>query len=274
MPILPALIGAAAGVGSTLINAGSQRRVNRDQEAFAREMYNTQDERDLRNFHMTNEYNSPEAQMKRLKQAGLNPNLVYGSGSAVNTASSPAHSSAPAISPRAPEYDFAGPVSTYFDLRAKEAQVNNLEAMNTKILEETALTQARRIATDQDTTFKSEFTMPWAIQDRPLNQQALASTVYGKELQNEYQFAENERRIALHAPNLQMAFQRIAESKIAMARGSAETDRIRADISRISSDNTLKQLDIDLKRAGVQPHDHLFFRVLGEILQKTFGNFR
>ena len=31
---------------------------------------------------MQNEYNTPANQMKRLQDAGLNPNLIYGSGSA------------------------------------------------------------------------------------------------------------------------------------------------------------------------------------------------
>lgn len=42
--------------------------------------------RDLAMWNMTNAYNSPTAQMQRLKEAGLNPNLVYGSGNVVGNA--------------------------------------------------------------------------------------------------------------------------------------------------------------------------------------------
>ena len=37
---------------------------------------------DVKMWNMQNEYNSPSAQVQRLKDAGLNPNLMYGNGSA------------------------------------------------------------------------------------------------------------------------------------------------------------------------------------------------
>lgn len=43
-------------------------------------------------------YNSPAEQMKRLKLAGLNPNLVYGSGQVANTQSSPHETAKPDLS--------------------------------------------------------------------------------------------------------------------------------------------------------------------------------
>lgn len=43
-------------------------------------------------WNMNNAYNSPTQQMKRLKDAGLNPNLVYGNGSVVgNTSHQPSN---------------------------------------------------------------------------------------------------------------------------------------------------------------------------------------
>lgn len=45
----------------------------------------------MQSWQMANDYNHPVNQMKRLEAAGLNPNLVYGSGSvAGNTTSAPA----------------------------------------------------------------------------------------------------------------------------------------------------------------------------------------
>ncbi len=42
-----------------------------------------------------NAYNTPAAQMERLKEAGLNPMLVYGNGSVVGNTASSAHASGP-----------------------------------------------------------------------------------------------------------------------------------------------------------------------------------
>lgn len=56
-----------------------------------------------RNYQMwqeNNAYNAPSAQMQRLQEAGLNPNLVYGSGSVVgNTSGSTPQYNAPHINP-------------------------------------------------------------------------------------------------------------------------------------------------------------------------------
>lgn len=82
MSILPGiggLIQGAAGIaGSVIQNRGNQKLANQAQQ-YELEMWNK-----------SNEYNSPQAQMKRLQQAGLNPNLVYGTGNVSGQTSSPA----------------------------------------------------------------------------------------------------------------------------------------------------------------------------------------
>lgn len=49
-------------------------------------------------WNKQNEYNSPSAQMSRLKAAGLNPNLMYGQGSTGNASSAPRYE-APSVTP-------------------------------------------------------------------------------------------------------------------------------------------------------------------------------
>jgi hypothetical protein len=48
-----------------------------------------QNEYNLDMWKMQNEYNSPQAQMQRFQEAGLNPNLIYGQGSAGNATNAP-----------------------------------------------------------------------------------------------------------------------------------------------------------------------------------------
>lgn len=64
--VLPAL----GNLASNVFNVGSQRGVNRDMMQFQERM-----------FHLTNQYNHPKAQMQRMIEAGLNPNLMYEHGS-------------------------------------------------------------------------------------------------------------------------------------------------------------------------------------------------
>lgn len=50
-------------------------------------------------WNRTNEYNSPQAQMQRFKEAGLNPNLIYGNGNTGNASSPPQM-----VVPQAPDF--------------------------------------------------------------------------------------------------------------------------------------------------------------------------
>lgn len=78
------IVAAGIAAGSALLGQGAQMmatgKMNRKNRAFAEKMMHRQRDWALADYAMQNEYNSPQAQMARLKAAGLNPNLVYGSG--------------------------------------------------------------------------------------------------------------------------------------------------------------------------------------------------
>lgn len=74
--IFSAISGAAQGVGN-MISQAVQNKRNRQ---FQQNMYNQQKADNIKFWEMENQYNSPIMQMQRLKDAGLNPNLVYGTG--------------------------------------------------------------------------------------------------------------------------------------------------------------------------------------------------
>lgn len=77
------------GLTSIAASAGNSRRSvraakrNTDAAIAANwKMANFQYEKNLEQWYRENAYNAPDAQMRRLKNAGLNPNLIYGSGGA------------------------------------------------------------------------------------------------------------------------------------------------------------------------------------------------
>jgi len=139
MPIpafLPAAIGAAGSLIGGLLNSGSQNSANQQQEAFTREMYEKQKSDSMDMWNKQNEYNSPQSQMSRLQSAGLNPNLVYGNGSAVNTASPINVPSQGSYHPTAsrPGDSIAGlgsNIASMFDAQIKNAQLDNMKKQNT-----------------------------------------------------------------------------------------------------------------------------------------------
>lgn len=135
---LPALSAPMAQVGSGiiggivgLINQGRQNRANKKLAEYA---YS----KDLEMWNRNNVYNSPEAQMQRLKDAGLNPALVYGQGAVGNASGSMPKYNAPTM-----DYSYippiqeigVGSINAYQDFQLKQAQIDNAREQN-KILQE------------------------------------------------------------------------------------------------------------------------------------------
>lgn len=114
------------GMIQSAIDAKQQRKnVDRTIQAnkeLAQYAYNT----NVEMWERQNAYNNPVSQMERLKNAGLNPNMVYGSGSAAgNTSSQLPKYNAPRV-----DYNYAPPLridtalGRYNDWRIKNAQID------------------------------------------------------------------------------------------------------------------------------------------------------
>ena len=71
-------LGLALNIGSTIL--GNKSRKSAEQRSFERQ-------KDL--FDYMNKYNTPAKQMERLREAGLNPALMYGQGTTGNASSMP-----------------------------------------------------------------------------------------------------------------------------------------------------------------------------------------
>jgi len=96
-----AVIGAGINAGAQL--AGSVVK-NRRSYKFTKKLMDKQQEINLANWNLQNRYNSPSAQMHRLKMAGLNPNLIYQNGGSFAGAGEIA-------SPSSNQFDYQDPVS-------------------------------------------------------------------------------------------------------------------------------------------------------------------
>lgn len=105
------LAGGLASLGGSI--ASGLFGQNQSSLSFSRqkELMALQNQYAVENWNRENAYNTPKSQMERLKAAGLNPNLVYGSGAAgvsglggsIDTPSAPS-------SPMAPTPDFSSVV--------------------------------------------------------------------------------------------------------------------------------------------------------------------
>jgi len=89
---------AAAGGASQLlgsaISAGANAMISKRQRRWSEGQINKQYSRDIEQRDYMNWYNSPDQQMQRFEEAGLNPHLIYGKGTA-GVQSTPVKSSTP-----------------------------------------------------------------------------------------------------------------------------------------------------------------------------------
>nr|QJB20774.1 MAG: DNA pilot protein [Microvirus sp.] len=125
---------AASSVGTNVANYQLYKKQRADNRQDAATAY----QRSIDMWNMNNAYNDPSAQMERLKQAGLNPNLVYGGG-ATTTASAP---SAPQASSATPQrfqgVDALPALSMYMDVKMKQAQADLIEEQKNNVIQRTA----------------------------------------------------------------------------------------------------------------------------------------
>ena len=187
MAIGAAIIGGLGSIVGSAIGASSQRRANIQNMELAKYQNNWQTAendkayaRNLEMWNMQNAYNSPTAQMSRLRQAGLNPNLVYGNGVTGNSSGS-APQYEPAKIQRATMEPYRGwnlgisdAVSTFMAMRQNKAQVDNMEAQN-KLIKEQARTEGIRQGNIAMSTARSGFDLNLA---RELRNVSIARILY------------------------------------------------------------------------------------------------
>lgn len=162
------------GLGSSAMNNKAVQDTNKANMEIAKYQAQWQQQenekayqRSLNMWNLQNEYNSPTQQMARIRAAGLNPNLVYGNGVAGNSAGStpqyePAKFNAPTMQAyRGWNLGISDAISQFLAYRTVKAQVDNMEAQNSLIRQQTA-TEATKQANIAASTSRSEFDLNMA----------------------------------------------------------------------------------------------------------------
>lgn len=124
LPLIP-LITAGASLAGNIANAISTKQTNQRQQDYNAQMYDRQRADALADWNMQNAYNSPSQQMQRFKEAGLNPNLIYG-----QMTNSPVVRSTDMKTPDfvAPKIgDLGSTLSKYFETRQQDLTIKNQE---------------------------------------------------------------------------------------------------------------------------------------------------
>lgn len=131
-PVIGTTLGVVGGLLGKIGQRRQQRRNIRDQTAANKELANFAYGKDLEQWERQNLYNAPTQQMARLREAGLNPNLVYGSGSAAGVTSpakSPQYQTVRTdFSKRQSPLQALDMLGMYQDFKMKNAQIRRASA--------------------------------------------------------------------------------------------------------------------------------------------------
>ena len=229
--------GASAGIGILSNIFGNIGRGRRERKAW---------ERNVEFWHMQNEYNHPSAQMARLREAGLNPNLIYG------TSPTSAVGQAESIHPaKAAPYEIENPLSQitrYSEVKHKEAVIDNLRAMNTVHRQEALLKGAQIIDKLTDAEKKGfDLGVARELKDTQVsvakeNLRQMEATTLNKQLDADFKSQTLKNRVADIFYRVENAKEELTGKKLI---------------------NELRSLERDLKQIGIEKGDPWYFRIFG-----------
>lgn len=142
-----ALVGGLFGLGGQKLQTKQEKELMQYQFDLQKQMFDYQAA-----------YNSPSAQMGRLREAGLNPNLVYGNGSVVNT-----NSATGSVGKGNGSNPFAGLGSAFMSLMANMFRTAQIDAdtRNKNAAAELAKSQAGYYSVLQSKTAVEKAGVEW-----------------------------------------------------------------------------------------------------------------
>lgn len=150
IPVVGDVISGLFDMGATSMNNNAQKELAK---------YNWDQQKEM--WNMNNAYNTPTAQMKRFADAGLNPNLIYGTGaSAGNSSYTPSGPQMPNLRPfKSPNFGASlAQVAVQQNLRAQNDNLKKqnevLEADKSKKLAETVKIASDTKMADYDLSYK------------------------------------------------------------------------------------------------------------------------
>lgn len=251
-PATATLIGTGVAAAASGVNMGFQGSMNKKTRRFAEKMYKQQYQDELNFWRMNNAYNHPTAQMERLRNAGLNPHLVYGKGTVGNSSSAPSAPSQPRWEGTPPQMDtgiaMAG-LDQYYNLEAKKAQTDNLRAQNTLLQKEASLKSLGILqnAFDLDMSYETK--------------QAVIGKAFSEWMRSQEQTAtEAQRGFGMSQEN--QIRERLMKAGIYMDRAKAGIENLRVDTGNKRIDTQLKNLDLMLWDQGISRTDPMWMRVM------------
>lgn len=264
MPIPPPVLAAGLGLVGGVMNSVGQSGQNRASRRFATQMYGQQRYDNLQDWHRENAYNSPIAQMQRLKEAGINPTAMLGKSASSGIAGQV--KSADIKNPQFNNPEWGGSLQylpNLFDFEVKQAQANNLEKQATTETQRQLLIAAQAQGTKADAEVK-EATKAIAIQ-------SAEQDLKKKQADTQFQLDENERRAMLAGGTMSEKMANVQRIRIQNAKTADERKNLQAMLKEIQTNTALKQYELKLRESNVYKDDGLLARIIARLLHESGG---
>lgn len=233
-------IGALIGLGATIYASETAKKNTKRTIEANKQLAEYQYAQDKAMWEQANFYNSPEQQMARLKAAGLNPNLAYGSGSVSgNTTGQLPKYNAPTVDYTGlpPTVNVPAAIAAYQDFRLRQAQTDNVKAHTEQTRVNTAIQAGVNTATKEHKLTMMQYADP--LKNAILQNQAQASNV----------MADTNRA------KLSNLIQ--------------QNQNLKAAESNVKADTLFKKFRNDWMRMGFTSSDNIGFRIIARMLQEN-----
>lgn len=268
MPLDPSTTAALTNTIDNTSNIISAANTNKKQREWADKNYEKQRAHALMDWEMQNKYNSPQEQMARLKAAGLNPNLVYGNGAEAMSSSPPRSSEPGSYRPETPHINTSAGLMAGYQMQQSQAQTDQIQQMTEVAKTEQALKLVQAYATLEGTkktqadTASTQFDLQQKNRLSDLVVSQAEATLSKTKADTTSTLDSNERAQAMQAPTIIKAIEDILTSRSNRATNVVTRNKMRQEIINLKKDERLKELDINLKKNGIQPGDPAWMRAI------------
>lgn len=257
------------GTGVTaLANLGAAIGQNSGRMKYDAKKYYQQRQDNETIWHKQNAYNSPLQQMERLKEAGLNPNLVYGNG-ATTTAGS-INSQTPEPTKQEPYHIPQETFTKYFDVKQQSAQTDLLR-QQLEVQKQDAYLKAIQGANiaQQTATGKFDLGLKQKLEENSLqfahqnlkNLEGQTVTMYNRDTREASKLQGDQIEQAFRNSNIN------ADTKNKVL----SNDELNEKIHLLKSENYLKDIEVKLAEKGIYKNDPAWVRIISQLAESLIG---
>ena len=261
---IAAIIGGGANTANSFLTAGQSKKNLKREMRYSRQaadlqherniaLWRMQSDRDLENWHLANEYNSPKNQMARLREAGINPRLVFGSSGATGGMATAMKTGSPgSYKYNVPDFSQRKPLQipdglgSYFDLKLKKAQVDAIE-------QQTSLNQQKEANEAVENAIKTA-------------ESRNALGYYAQRRQKmHYDARQSFQKGQLGAHSTEVAIEKLEQAKLDTAKKAQEVE--------LTAEQVLaQQIKNDYEQRGLSPNSPYQAKLLYKQLKKSGMN--